>query len=60
MYVATVIFKIDDNYNDRKPDISMVAGHIADRIKTGVIENILFRQSVSMKINDVKVVVQEV
>jgi hypothetical protein len=59
-FVTTIIIKTADSLNNRKPDVDMVKRYLQNVVAVRVVEEKLFRQSVKLKIEDVKVQVQEI
>ena len=59
-FVTTIIIKTADSLKNRKPDVDMVKRYLQNVVAVRVVEEKLFRQSVKLKIEDVKVQVQEI
>jgi hypothetical protein len=59
-FVTTIIIKTADSLKNRKPDVDMIKRYLQSVVVARVVEETLFRQSVKLKIEDVKVQVQEI
>ena len=59
-FVATIILNLADKHQERKPDDEMIKRYLQNVVVQGVVEKMLFRQRVNLKIKNVKIEVQEV
>lgn len=59
-FVTTIIIKTADSLNNRKPDVNMIKRYLQNVVAVRVVEETLFRQNVKLKIEDVKIQVQEI
>jgi hypothetical protein len=59
-FVTTIIIKTADSLNNRKPDIDMIKRYLQNIVVARVVEETFFRQTVKLKIENVKVQVQEI
>ncbi len=60
MYLVTVILRVDDVFEQRKPDAEMVKRYVNERIRKGVVAEQVFRGAIIMNVMDTEINVKEI